>query len=68
MSVGRDFAEELEELTRLLEELTARVEALEGHTHTYLTGKGEGQNNTEVETSTPIMEEPQDDSGAEQQP
>ena len=68
MSVGRDFAEELEELTRLLEELTARVEALEGHTHTYLTGTGEGQNNPEVETTTPIMEEPQDDSGAEQQP
>lgn len=35
--------------------LTRRVEALESHTHTYLTGKAEGHNNVQAETSTPIM-------------
>ena len=34
------------------EELLQRIEALEDHTHTYLTGKGQGHNNTEAETGT----------------
>ena len=48
VAVAPDLAEAIEQLTR-------RVEALEKHTHTYLTGKGEGQNNVQVETSQPIM-------------
>ena len=48
VSVAPDLAEEIEKLTR-------RVEALEKHTHTYLTGKAEGHNNVQVETSEPIM-------------
>jgi hypothetical protein len=32
------------------EELLQRIEALEDHTHTYRTGSGKGQNNTEAET------------------
>jgi hypothetical protein len=33
-----------------IEELLERIEALEDHTHTYLTGSGVGHNNTEAET------------------
>jgi hypothetical protein len=56
VSVSADLAEELEKLKK-------RVEALEHHTHTYLTGRGEGHNNTEAETSEPIMvvEDPSDE-------
>jgi hypothetical protein len=56
VSVSQDLAEEIEKLKR-------RVEALENHTHTYLTGRGEGHNNTEAETSKPIVvvEEPSDE-------
>jgi len=48
VTVSADLAEEIEKLKR-------RVEALEEHTHTYLTGRGEGHNNTEAETSKPIL-------------
>jgi hypothetical protein len=34
-----------------------RIEALEDHTHTYRTGSGEGQNNTEAETGAPEVPE-----------
>ena len=56
VTVAPDLAEEIEALKR-------RVTALEHHTHTYLTGRGEGHNNTEVETSQPILvvEEPTDE-------
>jgi hypothetical protein len=56
ITVAADLAEEIEKLKR-------RVDALEDHTHTYLTGRGEGHNNTEAETSKPILvvEEPSDD-------
>ena len=56
VTVAADLVEEIENLKR-------RVEALENHTHTYLTGRGEGHNNTEAETSKPILvvEEPSDD-------
>ena len=56
VTVSADLAEEIEKLKR-------RVEALEEHTHTYLTGRGEGHNNTEAETSKPILvvEEPTDE-------
>jgi hypothetical protein len=48
VTLAPDLAERIELLTR-------RVEALESHTHTYLTGKAEGHNNVQAETSTPIM-------------
>ena len=56
VTVGADLAEEIEKLKR-------RVDALENHTHTYLTGRGEGHNNTEAETSKPILvvEDPSED-------
>ena len=37
-------------LTPTIEELLERIESLEDHTHTYLTGSGNGHNNTEAET------------------
>lgn len=45
VSVGMDLAEELAKLRR----------DLENHTHTYRTGRGEGHNNTEAETSPAII-------------
>ena len=56
VTVAADLAEEIEKLKK-------RVDALEHHTHTYLTGRGEGHNNTEATTSEPILkvEEPSDD-------
>lgn len=45
------------DLIEQIELLTRRVEALESHTHTYLTGKAEGHNNTEAETSMPLTGE-----------
>lgn len=56
VTVAADLAEEIEKLKK-------RVDALERHTHTYLTGRGEGHNNTEAETSKPILvvEEPSDE-------
>jgi hypothetical protein len=39
------------------EELLERIEALEDHTHTYRTGSGAGQNNTEAETGAPEVQE-----------
>jgi hypothetical protein len=48
VTIDTDLAEEIEELKR-------RIAALEDHTHTYLTGRGEGHNNTEAATSTPIL-------------
>jgi hypothetical protein len=56
VSIAPDLVEEIEKLKK-------RVDALEDHTHTYLTGRGEGHNNTDAETSKPILivEEPTDD-------
>jgi hypothetical protein len=56
VAIAPDLIEEIEKLKK-------RVDALEQHTHTYLTGRGEGHNNTEAETSKPILivEEPTDD-------
>ena len=55
VTVGADLAEEIAALKR-------RVEALESHTHHYRTGRGEGHNNVETETSPPLLvEEPSDD-------
>jgi hypothetical protein len=36
------------------EEVLRKLEALFRHTHTYLTGKGVGHNNTEAATSEPV--------------
>ena len=59
ITVAPDLVEEIEKLKK-------RVTALENHTHTYLTGRGEGHNNTEAETSKPILvvEEPTDEERA----
>ena len=56
VTVAADLAEEIAKLKK-------RVEVLEHHTHTYLTGRGEGHNNTEATTSQPILtvDEPTDD-------
>jgi len=45
VSVGIDLEEEIEKLWK----------ALETHTHIYLTGRGEGHNNTEAQTSPAII-------------
>lgn len=58
VSIAPDLVEEIEKLKK-------RVEALENHTHTYLTGRGEGHNNTEAETSKPILVEVEDPSDEE---
>jgi outer membrane murein-binding lipoprotein Lpp len=44
------IATELQDLTLIVEELS---EDFESHTHTYLTGKGVGHNNTEATTTPP---------------
>jgi hypothetical protein len=48
--------DELEERVAALEEEVAKLRAgLEHHTHTYLTGRGQGHNNTEAQTSEAII-------------
>jgi hypothetical protein len=49
--------ERVEELENRVEELEAALDALSNHTHTYMTGKGKGHNDTEAPTSTPIVPE-----------
>ena len=52
-----------------IEELDEKVEQLredfDNHSHTYLTGKGTGHNNTEADTGAPVLpaSEPDDESG-----
>jgi hypothetical protein len=55
-----DIAGDLEELTETVAELR---EDFDNHGHTYLTGKGQGHNNTEAETGAPVLPEgePADD-------
>jgi hypothetical protein len=62
VSVSPDIIEEIALLKERVDSLEAEVArlryGLEHHTHTYLTGKGEGHNNTEAQTSFAlIMEE-----------
>ena len=52
VSVGLDLAEEIEKLKKEVEKLRRD---LENHTHIYLTGRGEGHNNTEAQTSPAII-------------
>jgi uncharacterized coiled-coil protein SlyX len=51
-------------------ELDQKVEQLredfDNHSHTYLTGKGTGHNNTEVETGTPVVSVDEPGDGAEE--
>jgi hypothetical protein len=47
------FDESGESVEELREELKELREDFEGHSHTYLTGKGEGHNNTEATTGPP---------------
>jgi hypothetical protein len=60
--------EQVDDITGDLDELTETVEDLredfDNHSHTYLTGRGQGHNNTEASTTTPIgggEPEPKDD-------
>jgi len=46
-----DIAEDLEQLTETVAELR---EDFDNHSHTYLTGRGVGHNNTEATTTTPV--------------
>jgi len=61
--------ERVEGIATDVEELTATVEQLredfDNHSHTYLTGKGKGHNNTEAETGAPLIpeSEPVDSTG-----
>ena len=41
-------------------EVLQTLEQFTNHTHTYLTGRGEGHNNTEAETSKPILVDVED--------
>lgn len=53
VSVGTDPQAAIADLQEQIDELW---EALEGHTHEYLTGRGEGHNNVEAETSTMLQD------------
>lgn len=53
VKLGQDDRETLERL----EELRQDVERLKNHTHDYLTGHGQGHNNTEATTSPPNLED-----------
>ncbi|MEW5797227.1 MAG: T9SS type A sorting domain-containing protein [Candidatus Zixiibacteriota bacterium] len=59
VSVSPDLSERLDELEKRVDSLEAEVAGLrndlEIHTHTYLTGRGEGHNNTEAKTSPAII-------------
>jgi len=59
VTVAPDLAEEIAKLKARVDTLEAEVDDLrddlEDHTHTYLTGRGEGHNNTEAETSPAII-------------
>jgi hypothetical protein len=52
VSVAPDLAEQIAKLTKRVDQLE---EDLRHHTHTYLTGKGEGHNNTVASTSEAII-------------
>lgn len=52
VAIAPDFEERLEELEK---RVTLLEEQLRHHTHTYLTGKGEGHNNTVATTSEAII-------------
>jgi hypothetical protein len=52
VAVGPDLAEEIARLEKRVDQLE---EDLRHHTHTYLTGKGEGHNNTVASTSEAII-------------
>lgn len=52
VSVGTDPRAVTADLQRQIDELR---DALERHTHKYLTGRGRGHNNTEAETSTMLL-------------
>lgn len=63
VTVSPDLAERIDELEERVDTLEAEVAqlkfGLEHHTHTYLTGRGEGHNNTEAQTSAAIVMEPE---------
>jgi hypothetical protein len=52
-----------EELELVREELARLRHDLEGHYHTYLTGRGEGHNNTVAQTPPPVLPAPLPASG-----
>ncbi len=59
VTVGSDLASDVEQLKRQVDSLEMVVDELhhdlKTHTHTYLTGKGEGHNNTVATTSMAIF-------------
>lgn len=59
VAVAPDLAEKVAELdarvTVLEEEVVSLRNDLESHTHTYMTGRGTGHNNTEAQTSAAII-------------
>ncbi len=64
VSVSPDIIEEIALLKERVDSLEAEVArlryGLEHHTHTYLTGRGEGHNNTEAQTSIALVMEEED--------
>jgi uncharacterized protein len=50
------LVQQIEQLKARVEQLEGDVDALQNHTHTYLTGKGEGHNNTRATTGPPNAE------------
>lgn len=53
VSIGPDLEEQIAQLTKRVDQLEY---GLQHHTHTYLTGKGEGHNNTVATTSEAIID------------
>jgi hypothetical protein len=57
ITVGTDFQSDIQalqdEITQLRADLNNLKQEFKNHTHVYLTGKGEGQNNTKVNTGPP---------------
>lgn len=63
IKIAPDLAERIDALEERVDSLEAANERLredlENHTHTYLTGRGEGHNNTVAETSPAIIMDPE---------
>lgn len=54
LEIGRDLEWELDELK---EELAALKREFYSHSHGYMTGRGQGHNDVEVSTSTPLVQQ-----------
>lgn len=60
ISIGTDFQSRIAGLQNQIDQLKSSLDTLRNeflhHTHTYLTGKGVGQNNTKVSTGPPVIQ------------